>query len=1030
MPKSAQHTIRWSKELASYLLSEPQNSTVHLLTEERGYWLAWLDEHHAFAFHGRSGQLNLLKEKRKRGSEGYWYAYRRSGGRMIKRYIGRDEQLSIERLEEIALLLAKEDDSISPFSNAPAFESLLVPKLQVPHSQKALLPREHLLALLDKGLERKVMLIAGPAGYGKTTLVAQWIAVRSERPDFPRVASVTLDEGDNDPVRFWRYIIAACQQFRAGFGKEALELLLAHRLPAFKPLHMMLIALLNELSQLEQPGILLLDDLHVINSPQLIETLNFFLEHLPTSLHLVMLIRGDPPFSVVRLHARNELLDIYPPQLVFLLEETRAFFEQELAFTLSLRTIKQIHERLEGWPAGMRLFARALRWSDREPEVEQMLLAFAGSYWSIQEYFLREVLHMLPLDQQSFLLQTCILPRVSGELCDAIMDREDSTQLLQVLRGGDLFLIPLDSADEWARYYPLFAEAMQQEARKRLGDVRLTLLTSRASAWYEAHGYLIEAIETALESEDFTRSAYLIKCFIDSKQQANASTVPELYSLHRWLKRLPKEALERNPELYVSYAMTLLFISMDGSTAVDNKGSILRLLQTAEQQWRDAHNNEKLAEIFAFRALLARQEGKILPAMNWARQALAGLPQEERTWRNLALSVIGVGEILEGTLMNARVYLLESLLLNEQLGNHTYARATKGMLSWASVEQGDLRHAAAQYRQMQAQARMQGDRDDIARTQLGLAHIAYQRNNLEEAEQETYEAQEIAEQMNVEELQGLVVVRLAFIEHARGQTALAQQYLTAWLAQRPVPVSSHSYQVQRQVQAALVYMQLANGDLLFAERWFADGERHEEVLPLYQRRRELLLWARLLLARGEIAMAVEHLEGLCADALQTGHTHFAYEIQGVLVRAYVRQGERKKAHEQLYTLLKMTRSEEYLRLYLDEGEEMTKLLRALLPQLHEKALLVYAQRILSNDIHTKRPAELETLSGVVLLERLSPQEEKVLRLLSAGKSNAAIASELVVSVNTIRTQVQSIYRKLNVNNRVEASTTASQLNLL
>src|SRR6266567_3531821 len=196
MPKSAQYTIRWSVEQASYLLTGLQNTIVYPLTEQGAQWRAWLEEHHAFAFHGCNGQLNLLKEKRKRGNEGYWYAYRRHEGRMIKRYIGRDEQLSIERLEEIALLLTNEDeDSGTLSSNMPSFEPLLMPKLQLPHMQKSLLPREHLLALLDKGLERKVMLIAGPAGYGKTTLMTQWIAARSERADFPHVASVVLDEG-------------------------------------------------------------------------------------------------------------------------------------------------------------------------------------------------------------------------------------------------------------------------------------------------------------------------------------------------------------------------------------------------------------------------------------------------------------------------------------------------------------------------------------------------------------------------------------------------------------------------------------------------------------------------------------------------------------------------------------------------------------------------------------------------------------------------------------------------------------------
>jgi len=1035
MPKSAQYIVSWSPERENYLLSGSENGAYLLSLEDGEGWLEWLEEHRAFAFHGRNGQINLLKEKRSRGGDGYWYAYQRHEGRMVKRYIGRSMLLSIERLEEIAILLVGENssprESVRPVASPMQFEPLLMPKLQLPRLQKSLLPREHLLELLDKGLEHKLTLIAGPAGYGKTTLVNQWIAARSAHRDFPQVASVTLDEGDNDPIRFWRYIIAACQKFRAGFGEEALELLLAHRLPSFKPLEMMLTALLNELSQLEHPNILILDDFHVIHSSQVTRTLSFFLDHLPTSFHLILLIRGDPPFSMARLRARNELLDLYPPYLGFSLEETRAFFEQELSFELSPRTLRQIYERMEGWPTGIRLLASALHRSNSEQEIEHVLATFAGSYWSIQDYFLNEVLHTLPMEQQEFLLQTSILPRVTASLCDAIMEREDSARLLEVLRVGDLFLIPLDGTGEWARYHSLFAEAMQQEARRRMGDEHLRQIAARASTWYEEHGLLTEAIETALDAAEFTHAADLIERFIESKRRRNTPAIAELYSMNRWLKRLPEKELERNPDLCVEYAMTLLFILMEGPRFTDGREHIQHLLQVAEKQWRDANNTARLAEIFAFRALLARQEGNMLQAVTWARQSLAWLPQEDRTWRNLALTTVGIGEMLDGNLANAHDFLLEARTLCEQQGNHTYARATRGMLCGVSFEQGDLRHTAEQFRQMQTEARAQDDRDDIARTQLGLAQIAYQWNNLEEAELAAHEALKIGDQMNVEEFQAQATVRLAFIEHARGQTAQAQQRLTAWLSRGQTPISPHNYQLYREVQATLVRIQLANGDLATAGRLFASIERREEILPLLQRQREQLLRARLLLAQRKFTVVIEMLENLCRAALQTGHIYLKLETQVVLVLAYSQQGTYEKAYKQLHELLETTRSEGYLRLLLDEGEELADLLRRLLSHLREKVLLAYVRRILNAFAQESGAPTLTTKFNTTLLpEPLSQQEQKVLRLLAAGNSNAEIARELVVSVNTVRTQVQSIYRKLNVNNRVEASAVANQLELI
>jgi LuxR family maltose regulon positive regulatory protein len=317
--------------------------------------------------------------------------------------------------------------------------------------------------------------------------------------------------------------------------------------------------------------------------------------------------------------------------------------------------------------------------------------------------------------------------------------------------------------------------------------------------------------------------------------------------------------------------MALLFVLWEAQRSVDGEERILQLLQLAEQRWRDANNTAKLAEVFAFRALLARQEGRMLQAVTWARQSLAWLPREEHIWRNLSVAVVGMGEMLDGNLGNAHTFLLEALALCEQQGNLIYARATKGMLSWAKFEQGELRQAAEQFRQIQAEARAQEDYDDIARTQLGLAQAEYQWNELEEAQQAAQQALEIGEQMNVEELQVQATVRLALVEQARGQTDQAQQRLTAWLAREQMPTSPHSYQLAREVQATLAAIQLANGDLTDVERWSASVEGREEVLPLLQQRREQLLRARLLLAQGESSTAIEWLERLYAAAQQTGH---------------------------------------------------------------------------------------------------------------------------------------------------------------
>ena len=1045
MPKAAAYSLIWSQERERYFLTGP---TQRLLLEEQASWMTWLEEHSSFAFHGRNGHLNVLREARRGGNVGYWYAYQRHKDGMMKRYLGRNSQVTPERLEDIAAQMA-EDATNSPSGASlsivptltPAFspekhdtspkiqlEPLLMPKFQVPRHQSSLLSREHLLSLLDTSIDYKLTLIAGPAGYGKTTLASQWIAARATSPNAPHIAYLTLDEDDNDPIRFWHYLIAACQRFQPTCGKDTLTLLLAHRLPPFKPLTMMLTALLNALSQLEHPCVLILDDFHAIRSSGVIETLSFFLDHLPTTLHLMILLRGDTPFPLARLRAHNELLDIYPPQFCFSLEDIRAFFKQELSFTLSTRALHQIYEKVDGWPAGLRLLVRDLQRADTPQERDAILAAFAGKHWSIQAYFLNEVLHTLPSEQQDFLLQTSILPRVTASLCDAITGRTDSARLLEALYSNDLFLLPLDTAGEqtgWTRYHTLFAEAMQQEARKQLGDEQVRLLAECASAWYEQHGLLNEAIETALNAGTYTHAVNLIWQLIETRQQHHVLSPAELYTFNRWIERLPEQEIERHPDLCIYAAMTLLFLSMEEPQGARRRTRIYHLLQRAEEQWRETNMLPKLADVFAFRALLARQEGRIPQAVTWAKQAMTWMPHDER-WRNLSLTVIGTGELLNGSLTNARQAFLEALALSEQQGNTTYTRATRGMLAGASLEQAELHSAAEQFRQMQAEARIQEDYDDIAHTQLGLAHIAYQWNNLTEAELAAQEALKIGTQMQVIELQAQATAQLARIQHARGQSAQAQQRLLAWLAGHQTADSPEAYQLTRLLQATLASIQLASSNLIAVEHWFMFHPKDDERLPLLQRQHELVLQSRLFLTRGEHMRAIEQLENLLTATQQTGHIHLSLEVQCVLVIAYSCADLQTKASAQLRELLITAQGENYLRLFLDEGQIIADLLHGLLPSLREKALLSYVRHILSA---FARPADAdspENLSTATLLVTLSPQERRVMQLLTAGNSNAEIARALVVSVNTVRTHIQSIYRKLNVTNRIEASALGRQ----
>src|SRR5437764_9290167 len=335
---------------------------------------------------------------------------------------------------------------------------LLSTKLAPPRPRPSLVRREALLARLDEGLEHKLILLSAPAGFGKTTLVGEWIASRSERQDALSVAWVSLDVGDNDPVRFWRYVITACQVFDAAVGESALALLSMSR--RF-PLETILTTFINELAQFAHRGILVLEDYHVITSPQIHESVTYLIDQLPAKLNLLVLTRSDPPLPLARLRAHNDLYELHAADLRFSLAETQTFLRQTLPFPLSSEVITRLETRTEGWVAGLRLLALALQGRKDPRELERMLVTFTGSHRHILEYLVADVLSSQTETLQRFLLQTAFLKPLTASLCDAVTCRSDSEMMLEQLEHANLFLIPLDDVGQWYRYHALFAEAMQ-----------------------------------------------------------------------------------------------------------------------------------------------------------------------------------------------------------------------------------------------------------------------------------------------------------------------------------------------------------------------------------------------------------------------------------------------------------------------------------------------------------------------------------------------------------------------------------------
>jgi LuxR family transcriptional regulator, maltose regulon positive regulatory protein len=956
---------------------------------------------------------------------------------------------------------------------------LLHTKLSPPRLRAALVPREALLALLDDGLERKLTLLSAPAGFGKTTLVRHWIASRSSEFSVlsseldqshqlktensklkTPVAWLSLDSGDDDPVRFLRYVIAACQSFQADLGASALGPLDVAQQPRFEAV---LTSFINDLALLDRRCVLVLEDYHTITARQVHELVAFLLDHLPATLHIMLLTRSDPPLPLARLRAQDELRELRAADLRFSPAETRAFLQQAMPLSLSAEAIARLDARIEGWVAGLRLAALALQGRPATQDVEHILATFAGSHRHVVEYLVADVLDAQPAAQQEFLLKTASLSRLTASLCDAVTSRDDSAAILDQLEHANLFVFEVgDQGPEVGsqavtlrpptsglhppvyRYHALFAEAMQHEAQRRLGAAALHDLHERASCWYEEHGLLAEAIEAALAARSFARAAALIERIVAPQRFYN-----ELHTLRRWIEALPEELLRDRPALCFAYAPALLFT--EDRRAPATMALIQVPLRLAEERWRAEGNQSRLGEALAFRALVAWWQGDLTQAFTAARQALGLLPEDENQWRGISLLTLGLEELLAGQVEAAWRSVLAARAHCQAAGNNYGARAATYILGDMRAQQGQLGQAEQLYRQVLAEAG--DDLVDQAHALIGLAALAYERNDLETAERNVSQALDIGRQqaegidkLFVEEvLLGPGTLLLARVLHARGAGARARELLHELAAQ----TLQHGWsRLHREALAWQARLALAEGDLAAAQRWATDRAQRGDDTPLVEQERDALIVARLLIAQGEAGSALRALDRWRITAHDQGRVSSEIEILVLTALAHVASDDLPIARQMLAQALALAQAEGFRRLFLDEGQRMAALLRAALAGLKDEPQAVYARALLGafgelnielEELRTPTQQTTPTdsqsskgypiLNSQFLVEPLSPQEQRVLRLLVAGLSNPEIAEELVVSVNTIKTQVQSIYRKLNVASRKEVRAAARRLNL-
>ncbi len=907
--------------------------------------------------------------------------------------------------------------------------TLLETKLYVPRSRRGLVSRPRLSERLDRGTASKLVLVSAPAGFGKTTLLSEWLAARPAAPAGERLAAwLSLDRGDNDPASFWAYVIAALRMVAPGIGESALALLQAPRPPAVEAV---LTALLNDLAAIAGEIVLVLDDYHVIESPAVQDGMAFLLGHLPAGLHVVIASRADPALPLARLRARGELAEIRAAQLRFTADEAAAYLTEMMGLQLTARDVAALEGRTEGWIAALQLAALSMQGRD---DVAGFIAGFAGDDRYVVDYLAEEVLARQPDRVQAFLLQTSLLARLSGPLCDAVTGQGGGKAMLAALDRANLFLVPLDDRRRWYRYHHLFADVLQA----RLLDEQpgqVPDLHRRASVWYEQNGELSEAVRHALAAGDFGRAADLVELAIPAIRRTRQEA-----TLRGWLEVLPDDVVRVRPVLSVYFAGALLLGGeLEGVEARLRDAE--RWLEPAtgdhgephaaspEMVVADEEEYHRLpALIEMYRAGQALARGDAPGTVRHAQRAIELALEDDHLCRASAAGLLGLVYWGSGDL---------------EAGHRAYSACVEGLrragfiadilgcsIALADIRstQGRLGEALRTFEQALQLADEQGGSvlRGTADMYVGMSEIARERGDLPTATQLLLRSQELGEHTGLPQNPYRWRVAMARVREAEGDLSGALDLLNE---ARRLYVSDFFPEV-RPVPAMRARVWIAQGSLGEALGWARERGLSVDDSLSYLREFEHITLARLLLARHQseraepsLQEAARLLERLLLAAEAEGRTGRVIEILVLRALAHQALGDIPAALGFLDRAVTLAEPEGYVRVFVDEGQPMASLLRAVAKQGTRRD---YVRRLLAaaSGIEHNAPTE----QG--LIEPLSERELDVLRLLGSELDGPAIARELMVSLNTMRTHTKNIYAKLAVTNRRAAVRRAAELDLL
>ena len=883
---------------------------------------------------------------------------------------------------------------------------LLSTKLFIPSPRPNLVSRPHLIQKLNAGLHCKVTLISAPAGFGKTTLISEWIT--QSKIHF---CWITLDKSDNDIGHFLAYFIASLGSINIDLDEQIITLIQS---PQQNQIENILIPLINQIANTQKNFSLVLDDYHLIQSQDIHDAITFLLEHSPPSMHLVLTTRADPPLPLARLRARGQMTEIRESDLRFSVEEGEYFLNHIQGLKLSPENIEVLVSRTDGWVAALQMVSIALK--DRQEHTEY-IQAVSGSQDYIADFLSSEVINQQPEDITDFLLKTSFLDRLSGPLCDAITGGENGQQILRRLRDENLFLTSLDDKSHWFRYHRLFADLLQQRLLETIPD-DVPALYQKASQWFEKNGFYTEAIDYAFRGHHIERAANLIE-----KHAEQTIMRSEIATFIRWVKKLPDEVICEKGSLCIYYAWALLV------SAEEHHNAEMYLNQVTPS------NEQVSGRLSAVKSILLVFQRKITEAIELARHSLEQLPEDDLFFRQIAAWNLSALLFIRGDSEGGAKMLEEVARVSLASNNLLVAIVALCRLGSYQMQQGNLNKAKELFEQA-LHIRPDDQTQPLPATceaMLGLGKVSWERFELETASTYLLSGIELSKRWReITDIDSYVIL-------ANIKQSLGDEYGALHMIKKAQRLAIHTVTTDtdnKYVDSQEAFLFLRQGNLQAVERWVTargleeillekdlveTGNLGGDVLLRY----ELIVYARYLIAKKRFDEALNLLKKLLPSMKRLGHQSKIFEIQILISIGLQAQGKIDEAVSSINSVLASAEQEEFRRIFLDEGVLLSDLINESISRGFESQ---FAKQLLDSFTGKREGSQLE--KGIDLIEPLSEREIEVLRLLKSELSAPEIADRLHITVSTVRTHIKNIYSKLGVHSRFEAVSKARGLYLI